>query len=356
MSTTATEMPRGAQLVRYLYASGPPWARRLPQPGETLILHGDPGSGIDEALAWIAEADYSYGPIVTIDPRFVANYAMLVYQTVIAIATDAYAGEEQDALLALRDSRSAPLPELAATQAEFLKLAASLVSAKEGYERGALATVVRNLPQGLIVVPDAHLLTERWSREALWELRGVVQEHQRHALVLGTLTEARGSLEGPDAPFLGAGSAIEVGTDRGPERWERVVLEHGLAVDKEDLYFALSRTHGLAVPTLSVLLGTDSGAHGVRASLAERVRRAAEQLPTTLQLARVITRYGPSMLHRLARGAPPYAAEAATSRDVSRALRHLAYNGLVARVDTRGWRVANPFVSDALLTTPRPPV
>lgn len=71
-------------------------------------------------------------------------------------------------------------------------------------------------------------------------------------------------------------------------------------------------------------------------------------------MARIITRYGPSLLLRLARGMPPYARPSATARDTNRALRQLAYHGLVARAGARAWRVADPFLSDALLSRPLP--
>jgi len=346
------QMPSGAQLVRYLYPNGPPWGRTLPQPGETLILHGDPGSGIDEALAWIAEASYPAGPVVTLDPRLVGDYPSLVHELVISIATDAFDEDLSARLAELSESPGGPLPQFPPGRPDFVQLAAQLVDPSNEYSPGALAKVLRYLPAGLVVVRDAHLLTGRWAREALWELRGVVQDAQRHALVLGSLTEAHWELVAPSAAFLGAGRVDKVGTDRGSKTWEQVVDSHRIAVSREDLHFLLSHTHGLAVPTLTLLL--DAEVLGARAALGDHVRRAAEQVPTMLEMARIITRYGPSLLLRLARGMPPYARPSATSRDTNRALRQLAYHGLVARAGARAWRVADPFLSDALLSRPLP--
>lgn len=352
MNLAERQIPSGAQLVRYLYANAPPWARALPQPGETLILHGDPGSGIDEALAWIAEATYTAGPVITLDPRLVGDYPSLVRELVISIAANAFDEDLSARLAAISESPSGPLPEIPAGRHDFLQVATKLINPSNEYSPGALAEVLRYLPSGLLVVRDAHLLTGRWAREALWELRGVVQDLQRHALVLGSLTEAHHVLVAPSAAFLGAGRVDPVGTDRGPNTWERIVNMHQIAVSREDLHFLLSRTRGLAVPTLSLLLDTE--AIGASAALAQHVQRASEQIPLVLKMARIITRYGPSLLLRLARGMPPYARPSATARDTNRALRQLAYHGLAARAGARAWRVADPLLSDALLSRPLP--
>jgi len=201
-------------------------------------------------------------------------------------------------------------------------------------------------------VCDAHLLADRWARDALWELRGVVQDLQRHALVLGSLTESHRVLVSTSAAFLGAGRVDPVGTDRGPGMWERIVGMHNIAISRDDLHFLVSRTRGLAVPTLAVVL--DAEELGASAALQKHVTRASEQVPAVLKMARIITRYGPSLLLRLARGMPPYARPSATARDTNRALRQLAYHGLVARAGARTWRVADPLLSDALLARPLP--
>jgi hypothetical protein len=350
MNAAKGEIPAGAEFVRYLCPDGPPWGRTLPRPGETLILHGDPGSGIEEAPAWIAEAGYPAGPVVTLDPRLVGDYPSLVHELVVSIATDAFDDDLSARLAALSESPGGPLPRLPPGRPDFVQLAARLVDPSNEYAPGALAEVLRHLPAGLVVVRDAHLLTGRWARGALWELRGVVQDAQRHALVLGSLTEAHRELVAPSAAFLGAGRIDKVGGDRGPKTWEQILDSHRIAVSREDLHFLLSHTHGLAVPTLTLLL--DAEALGVRAALERHVQRAAEQIPTMLKTARIVTRYGPSLLLRLARGMPPYARPSATSRDINRALRQLAYHGLVARAGARAWRVADPFLSDALLSRP----
>jgi hypothetical protein len=269
-----------------------------------------------------------------------------------SIAANAFDEDLSARLAAISESPGGPLPELPAGRQDFLQLATRLVDPSSEYSPGALAEVLRYLPSGLLVVRDAHLLTDRWARQALWELRGVVQDVQRHALVLGSLTEAHGELVTPSAAFLGAGRVDPVGTDRGPQTWERIVAMHHIAVSREDLHFLLSRTHGLAVPTLSVFL--DAQELGARAALDQHVRHASEQITLVLEMARIITRYGPSLLLRLARGMPPYARPSATARDTNRALRQLAYHGLVARAGARAWRVADPFLSDALLSRPLP--
>ena len=88
------------------------------------------------------------------------------------------------------------------------------------------------------------------------------------------------------------------------------------------------------------------------AALNKHVSLALERVPLVLQMARVINRYGPELILRLSRGLPPYAIPSATARDVNRALRLLGFNGLVARVGRRGWRVADPFPRDALQSRP----
>jgi hypothetical protein len=351
MSTTSTvEVPTGAQLVDYLYPSGPPWAQMLPAAGETLILHGDPGSGVPEAIAWLSYTEHDAGPVVFLDAGFVADYPTLVRQLGIAILRAAMPQVSVDAIIALREVPGASLPQLSSGQEELLPLLARLVNADAGDAPGALAEVARQLPAGLIVIGDAHLLTERWARRGLWELRGVVQEHQRHAVVLGTLTATRPDLEGPSAAFFGAGPSVEVGHDRDVSYWESVAREHGLHTSAEDRALLISRSLGLTVPTLELLLAAETV--GAAAALEDRTQRALERLSLVLRSARIVSRYGPVLLDRLARGLRPYSGSSATARDTSRALRQLHRHGLVARSGPRGWRVADPFIGEALLRRP----
>jgi len=354
VSAVRTEMPQGAQLVRYLYQHAPPWARQVPTSGgQTTILHGDPGSGLEEAAAWIAEASIpSIGPVIKFDPTLIGDYASLVHKLAIEIAVGTFGEEAASALGALRRGESRDLSELKIAHDDFVRLAATLNEPDVRYKPGALAALLRNTPQSLLLVANAHVLTARWSHDALWEIRGVVQEEGQHGLVLTCPTEARDALAEEAAPFFGAGPIAEVGSDRDERFWMRVARTHGLVVSSEDLEFVIARTWGLAVPTLSVLL--DAQDDGVRASLNRHLRSAVDRVPLVFQLARVVNRYGPELLLRLSRGLPPYAIPSATARDVNRALRQLGFHGLVARVGRRGWRVADPFLSDALLSKPLP--
>ncbi len=352
MSAVETARPKGAELVRYLYQKAPPWSRQIPTSGgQTTILHGDPGSGLEEAAAWIAEASVSsVGPVITLDPSLVGDYTTLLHKLVIQTAVGAFGEDAASALGALSRGESRDLSDLDVTHDDFLRFAATLSEPGAGYRPGSLAAVLRNTPNSLLLVMNAHVLTARWSRGALWEIRGVIQETGQHALVLTCPTEARDPLAGRTAPFFGAGEVAEVGGDRDERFWSRVSRTHGLVVAAEDLEFVLARTWGLAVPTLTVLL--DAQESGPSAALNKRVRIALERVPLVLQMARVINRYGPELLLRLARGLPPYGIRSATARDVNRALRQLGFEGLVARVGRRGWRVADPFLSDALLSRP----
>ncbi len=352
MSAVRTEMPQGAQLVRYLYPNAPPWARQVPTAGgQTTILHGDPGSGLEEAAAWIAEASVpSLGPVITFDPSWIGDYTSLVHKLVIEIAVGAFGEDAASALGALRHGESRDLSELNIEHGEFLRFTATLNEPGVGYPPGSLATILRTTPKSLLLITNAHVLTARWSRDALWEIRGVIQETGHHGLVLTCPTEARDALAGATAPFLGAGATAEVGGDRDERFWTRVARTHGLIVASKDLEFVLARTWGLAVPTLAVLL--DAQESGPRGALNKHLRTALDQLPLVLHMARVVNRYGPELLLRLSRGLPPYGIPSATARDVNRALRQLGFNALVARLGRRGWRVADPFLSDALLSRP----
>lgn len=352
MSAVRTDIPRGAQLVRYLYQNAPPWARQVPKAGgQTTILHGDPGAGLEEATAWIAEASVpSVGRVITFDPSLIGDYTSLVHKLAIEIAVGAFGEDAASALGALRRGESRDLSELEIAHDDFLRFTATLNEPDVGYSPGALAAVLRNTPKSLLLVTNAHVLTARWSRDALWEIRGVIQEEGQHGLVLTCPTEARDVLAGEAAAFFGAGAIAEVGAERDDRFWMRVARTHGLVVESEDLEFVLARTWGLAVPTLAVLL--DAHESGVSAALNKHVRLALERVPLVLQMARVINRYGPELILRLSRGLPPYAIPSATARDVNRALRLLGFNGLVARVGRRGWRVADPFLCDALQSRP----
>jgi len=315
------------------------------------ILHGDPGSGIEEGAAWIAEASVpSVGPVIAFDPSLIGDYASLVHKLAIEIALAVFGEEAASALGALRRGESRDLSELEIAHDDFLRFAAALNEPDAGYAPGVLAAVLRSTPKSLLLVTNAQLLTTRWSRDALWEIRGVIQEEEQHGLLLTCPTEARQAIAGKAAPFFGAGAIAEVGSDRDEHFWRRVARTHSLAITAEDLEFLLARTCGLAEPTLAVLL--DAQEIGVSAALNNRVRGALDRVPLILQMARVINRYGPELMLRLSRGQPPYGIPSATARDVSRALRQLGVHGLIARVGRRGWRVADPFLSDALLSTP----
>jgi len=352
MSAVQTEMPQGAQLMRYLYQNAPPWARQVPTSGgQTTILHGDPGAGLEEAAAWIAEASVpSIGPVIKFDPSLIGDYTSLVHKLVVEIAVGAFGEDAASALGAIRRGESRDLSQLTIAHDEFLRFTAALNEPDVGYPAGALADLLRNTPSALLLVTNAHLLKARWSRDALWEIRGVIQEQRQHGLVLTCPTEARDALAGKAAPFFGAGAIAEVGGDRDERFWMRVARTHGLVVAAEDLEFVLARTWGLAVPTLAVLL--DAQDSGPSAALNKHVRTALGRVPLVLQMARVVNRYGPELLLRLSRGLPPYGIPSATARDVNRALRQLGFDGLIARVGRRGWRVADPFLSDALLSRP----
>ncbi len=121
MSAVRTEMPQGAQLVRYLYQNAPPWARQVPTAGgQTTILHGDPGSGLEEAAAWIAEASVpSVGPVITFDPSLIGDYTTLVHKLVIQIAAAAFGEDAASALGALRRGESRDLSELTSRTTTF---------------------------------------------------------------------------------------------------------------------------------------------------------------------------------------------------------------------------------------------
>ncbi len=354
MTRSTLAVPAGAQLIRFIYPHGPPWAGAMPSGGgEVVILHGDPGSGVEQAADWIGDASPVHErPVISVSLGLVGDYQTLVQRLVISIAVAAFGEEGAADLIALQRGQPAEVPQLEPSRhAEFLNLAAALVDAESGgYAAGAVAAVLRLAPPGLLVVREAHLLTQRWSHDVLWEIRGVVQDDRRHALVLTCPTEARDTLDGARAPFFGAGTVLEVGADRDERAWRRVIREHELAVSAEDLEFVLARTWGLALPTLAVLL--DAQAVGAGEALRQHARAAVDMVPLVMRLARAVTRYGPELLLRLSRGLPPYGIPSATARDVSRALRQLGYHELVARVGQRGWRVADPFVSDALLSKP----
>ena len=352
--------PTGAQLLRYLYPHGPPWATAIPSvAGETLILHGDPGSGIDEAADWILQASVHDRPVVEFAVDIAGDYDALVVQLAKGLLLGVLGEDAATAVLALGRGGTADFPRLDPAEQEIVKLLVPALfdsphhGSASRATAGSLASMLRVAPPAVLLVRDAHLLTQRWAHNALWEIRGAIQDDRRHVLVLTCPTEARDSLDGRAAPFFGAGSLAEVGADRDERFWRRVVREHDLPASDADLQFVLPRTWGLAVPTLAVLL--DAATVGVEEALRRRARAAVDSVSLAMGLARASTRYGPALLLRLARGARPYGIPSATSRDVSRGLRQLGFNELVARHGDHGWRVADPFLADALLSLPFSP-
>jgi len=348
---TAPQAPRGAQLDRFLnLGRQPPWAGRIPTHG-SLTLIGHPGSGVEEAVQRIAQAEHGPSLGILLDARHHGDRTALVGALADRVLQGLLGGEairrwrageppSADTLASLGLTRSTEIARLL-TEPEILRVI-------------SLAQLLELPPHGVtLAITWAHLLAERPMGNVLWELRACVTNERNVALILSTFATTKDFLLGEQAALFGAGEKLEI-TDPTTERWRELVDLHGLPVREEDLLWLLLRTDGQARATAQILELTRSEAPdakwAARQAWEQESERALARIQDIVSFARAVNPHGATLMRAIAADEKPYRAlrPYADAKQIARALSQLAYHGLIYSPRRGLWLLGDPLLRDAL--------
>jgi hypothetical protein len=354
---TAPQAPRGAQLDRFLnLGRQPPWAGRIPTHG-SLTLIGHPGSGAEEAVQRIAQAEHGSSLGILLDARHYGDRAALVGALADRVLQGLLGGE---AIRRWRAGEPPPADTLASLGPARSAEIARLLTEPESLQVVSLAQLLELPPQGVtLAITWAHLLAARPMGNVLWELRACVSNDERNvALILSTFPATKDFLLGEQAALFGAGEKLEV-TDPTIERWWELVDLHGLAVREEDLLWLLLGTDGQARSTAEILALAHSAAPddewAARSVWEQESGRAHARVQNTISFARAVNPHGAALMSAIAAEQGPYRVlrPYADAKQIARALGQLAYYGLIYSPRRGLWLLGDPLLHDAL-TNPDP--
>jgi hypothetical protein len=358
MASTALQLAsipqalRGAQLDRFLNLERqPPWADRIPAHGSLTVI-GHPGSGAEEAVQRIAQAEHGPSLGILLDARHHGDRAALVGALADRVLQGLLGSEAvrrwragepptTDTLASLGSARSAEIARLL-TEPNILRV-------------NSLAQLLSLAPQGVtLAVNWAHLLAERPMGKVLWELRAcVTNDDSNVALILGTFPATKDFLLGEQAALFGVGEKLEI-TDPTTERWRRLVKIHKLPVSDSDLIWLLLRTEGQARATAEILETTRSDAPDAkwagRGVWEQESERVFARVQDTVSFARAVTPHGAALMSAIAAEQGPYRVlrPYADAKQIARALGQLAYHGLIYSPRRGLWLLGDPLLRDAL--------
>ena len=196
----------------------------------------------------------------------------------------------------------------------------------------------------LLVVHDAHLLSEAWAGRALWSLRARAAD-AGPPWVLLLIRPWQTGLTGSEAAFYGFARRLELPAPSEAD-WARGLDEAGRPAEPHDLRWLTDQTLGHPDVTLEALR---NDARDVRRGWRACVDARRVVLEVVLDAARAAHPLGPRLLVAVARGEPPYPAvpDAKPAR-VAHALRRLRDHDLVYQPEPRTWRLADPALAAAL--------
>jgi hypothetical protein len=196
----------------------------------------------------------------------------------------------------------------------------------------------------LLVVHDAHLLTERWAGRTLWSLRARAAEPAAPWMLLLTWPWQTGVTD-REAAFFGFARRLELPAPTEAD-WARALDEVGRPVQPHDLRWLTDQTGGDPDVTLEALR---NDAKNTRRGWRACVEARQVILDVVLDAARAAHPLGPRLLVAVARGEPPYpAVPDAKSARIAHALRRLRDHNLVYQPEARTWRLADPALAEAL--------
>lgn len=358
MAATALQLaavpqpPRSAQLDRFLNLERqPPWAGRIPTHGSLTVI-GHPGSGAEEAVQRIAQAEHGPSLGISLDARHHGDRAALVGALAQRVLQGLIGGEAVRRWRAGEPPSADVLASLGSTRsAEIVRL----LTERDGLQVSSLSQLLALPPQGVtLTVNWAHLLAERPMGRILWELRACVTNNDSNvALILGTFPATKDFLIGEQAPLFGVGERLEV-TDPTTERWRELVRLHRLPVSDEDLLWLLLRTDGQARATAQILEMTrfdDADAKwAARRVWQQESERTLARVEDTVSFARAVTPHGTALMSAIAADEKPYRAlrPYANAKQIARALGQLAYHGLIYSPRRGLWLLGDPLLRDAL--------
>jgi len=358
MAATALQLasvpqaPRGARLDRFLdLGRQPPWAGRIPTHGSLTVI-GHPGSGAEEAVQRIAQAEHGPSLPILLDARHYGDRTALLG----ALADQILQGLLGDeAIRRWRAGEPPPADTLASLGPARSAEIARLLTEPEGLQVVSLAQLLELPPQGVaLAITWAHLLAERPMGNVLWELRACVSNDERNvSLILSTFPATKDSLLGEQAALFGAGEKLEI-TDPTRERWRELVGLHGLPVREEDLVWLLLRTDNQARATAQILELTRSEAPdakwAARQAWEQESERAFARVHDIVSFARAVNPHGATLMGAIAADEKPYRAlrPYADAKQIARALSQLAYHGLIYSPRRGLWLLGDPLLRDAL--------
>jgi hypothetical protein len=346
------QAPCGAQLDRFLNLERqPPWAGRITAGGSLTVI-GHPGSGAEEAVQRIAQAEHGPSLPILLDARHHGDRAALVGALADRILQGLLGSE---AIRRWQAGEPPPADTLASFGSARSTEIARLLTEPESLQVISLARLLALPPQGVtLAINWAHLLAERPMGRILWELRAcVANDDSNIALILGTFPATKDLLVGEQAALFGAGEKLEV-TDPTTERWRELVRLRGLPVSDEDLLWLLLRTDGQARATAQILELTPSAAPdnkwAARRVWEQESEHALARGQDTVSFARAVTPHGTALMRAIAADEKPYRAlrPYADAKQIARALGQLAYHGLIYSPRRGLWQLGDPLLRDAL--------
>jgi hypothetical protein len=349
---TEPQAPRGAQLDRFLnLGRQPPWAGRIPSHGSLTVI-GHPGSGAEDSVQRIAQAEHGPSLPILLDARHHGDRAALLGALADRVLQGLLGGE---AIRRWRAGEPPPADTLASLGPARSTEIARLLTEPEILRVISPAQLLELPPQGVtLAITWAHLLAERPMGNVLWELRACVTNDERNvALILGTFPTAKDFLLGEKAALFGVGEKLEI-TDPTRERWRELVGLHGLPVREEDLLWLLLRTDDQARATAQILELTRSEAPdakwAARQAWEQESERALARIQDTVSFARAVTPHGAALMRAIAADEKPYRAlrPYADAKQIARALGQLAYYGLIYSPRRGLWLLGDPLLRDAL--------
>ncbi len=363
MAATALQLasvpqaPRGTQLDRFLnLGRQPPCADHVPTHGSLTVI-GHPGSGAEEAVQRIAQAEHGPSLPILLDARHHGDRAALVGALADRIPQGLLGSE---VIRRWRAGEPPPADTLASLGPACSAEIARLLTKPESLQAISLAQLLELPPQGVtLAVNWAHLLAERPMGKVLWELRGCVTNSDSNvALILGTFPTTKDLLLGEQAALFGVGEKLEL-TDPTTERWRELVDLHGLPVREEDLLWLLLHTDGQARATAETLMMTRSDAPdtewAARQVWERESERAFGRVRDIASFARAVTPHGVTLMSAIAAEQGPYRVlrPYANAKQIARALGQLAYHGLIYSPRRGLWLLGDPLLRDALTNLDR---
>jgi hypothetical protein len=281
-------------------------------------------------------------PLIAIDPRGAGTIGGLRIDLARALLAVLLERDEIDDERVLLDT-----PGRLALGRAFGPRASEALSLAAGSLQSTLSLddLLSAVPESaLVVVHDAHLLSDPWAGRALWSLRARAADPAPPRILLLARPWQTG-LTDREAAFFGFARRLELPAPT-EAAWARALDEADRPVQPHDLRWLIDQTGGNPDVTLEALR---NDAKNVRRGWRACVDARRVVLDAVLDAARAAHPLGPRLLVAVASGEPPYpAVPDAKSARIAHALRRLRDHDLVYQPEERTWRLADPALAAAL--------